>query len=108
MSPKSGSQRTREIPSVDRAAANEERLARLAWGVAHPIRVKILRILAQRQACICGEIVDELPVAQSTASQHLKILKECGLVQGEVDGPRVCYCLNPLAMKELKSLLGTL
>jgi ArsR family transcriptional regulator, arsenate/arsenite/antimonite-responsive transcriptional repressor len=108
MSRKTGQSRTCESTSVDRSHASEERLAQLAWGLAHPIRVKILRILAQRQACICGEIVDELPVAQSTASQHLKILKECGLVQGEVDGPRVCYCLNPLAMKELKSLLGSL
>lgn len=86
----------------------EDRLAALAWGVAHPLRVRILRLIAQRETCICGEIVDEMPVAQSTVSQHLKILKEAGLVQGEIDGPRVCYCINPDALAELKKLIGDL
>ena len=84
----------------------EERLAALAWGVAHPLRVRILQLLAKRETCVCGEIVEEMPVAQSTVSQHLKILKEAGLVQGEIDGPRVCYCINPASLAELKALLG--
>lgn len=88
--------------------AREDRLAALAWGLAHPLRVRILQLLASRETCVCGEIVDELPVAQSTVSQHLKILKEAGLVQGEVDGPRVCYCINPSALEELKELVGKL
>ncbi len=86
----------------------EERLAALAWGLAHPLRVRILQILAKRESCVCGEIVDKMPVAQSTVSQHLKILKEAGLVQGEIDGPRVCYCINPKSLAELKDLLGKL
>ena len=57
---------------------------------------------------MCGEIVDEMPLAQSTVSQHLKILKESGLIQGEVDGPKVCYCINPMRMKELKDLVAGL
>ena len=85
-----------------------EQLAKLAWAVAHPARVRILRLLISRDTCVCGEIVDELPLAQSTVSQHLKILKEAGLVQGEVDGPKVCYCVNPTKLKELKTLIGSL
>jgi ArsR family transcriptional regulator len=86
----------------------EERLAALAWGLAHPLRVRILRLLAKRETCVCGEIVEEMPVAQSTVSQHLKILKEAGLVQGEIDGPRVCYCIDPKSLAELKELIGKL
>lgn len=85
-----------------------EELARLAWAVAHPARVRIVRLLLNRSACLCGEIVDELPLAQSTVSQHLKILKESGLVQGEVDGPKVCYCINPAKLRELKALIANL
>ena len=76
--------------------------ATLAWAIAHPARVQIVRLLIGREACVCGEIVDQLPLAQSTVSQHLKILKESGLIQGEVDGPKVCYCINRDRLKELK------
>lgn len=86
----------------------EERLAALAWGLAHPLRVRILQLLTKRETCVCGEIVEELPVAQSTVSQHLKILKEAGLVHGEIDGPRVCYYINPASLSELKELIGQL
>lgn len=86
----------------------EERLAALAWGLAHPLRIRILQLLVKRETCVCGEIVDEMPVAQSTVSQHLKILKEAGLVQGEIDGPRVCYCINPASLAELKELVDNL
>lgn len=85
-----------------------EQLAALAWAVAHPARVRILRMLIRQQACVCGEIVDQLPLAQSTVSQHLKILKESGLIQGEVAGPKVCYCINPQKLQELKSLVAEL
>lgn len=91
-------------PIPDSARVDEE-LAKLAWAIAHPARVRILRILIQREACICGEIVDQLPLAQSTVSQHLKVLKESGLVQGEIEGPRVCYCVNPVALERLKALV---
>jgi ArsR family transcriptional regulator len=86
----------------------EERLAALAWGLAHPMRIRILQLLVKRETCVCGEIVEQLPVAQSTVSQHLKILKEAGLVQGEIDGPRVCYCIHRTALEELKELVGKL
>lgn len=89
---------------TDESAANEE-LARLAKALGHPARVAIIRLLLRRDACICGEIVDELPLAQSTVSQHLKQLKEAGLIRGEVDGPRVCYCVNEASITLLRSLL---
>lgn len=85
-----------------------EELAQLAWALAHPARVRIMRLLLSQNACVCGEIVDRVSLAQSTVSQHLKILKKSGLVQGEVDGPKVCYCVNPLKLKELKKLIASL
>ncbi len=72
----------------------DQRLAVQLKAVAHPARLQILEFLANRGACFCGEIVDVLPLAQSTVSQHLKILKEAGLVVGTIDGPRSCYCLD--------------
>lgn len=83
-------------------------LASLAKAVGHPLRVRILRLLVLKNRCVCGELVDELPVAQSTVSQHLKVLKDAGLVQGEIDGPRVCYCIEPRALRRLKALIGAL
>lgn len=83
-------------------------LARLAKAVGHPARVKILRLLEHRGRCVCGEIVDELPLAQSTVSQHLRSLKEAGLVRGEVDGPRVCYCVSARELRRLKALMAAL
>lgn len=87
---------------------NAEELAALTRAVGHPARVRILRLLIDRQACVCGEIVDELPLAQSTVSQHLKILKESGLIQGEIDGPKVCYCINLDKLARLKALIAGL
>jgi DNA-binding transcriptional ArsR family regulator len=92
---------------ADEADANEQ-LARLAKALGHPVRVAIVRLLLRREACVCGEIVSELPLAQSTVSQHLKQLKEAGLIRGEVDGPRVCYCVEPASVALLKSLIATL
>ena len=69
-------------------------LAEFAKALAHPARVAILRFLAEKNTCICGDIVDALPLAQSTVSQHLKALKEAGLIQGEIEGPRSCYCID--------------
>lgn len=88
--------------------ATADEFAKLAWAIAHPARVQIVRLLIGRQACVCGEIVDCLPLAQSTVSQHLKILKESGLIQGEVDGPKVCYCINPGQLERLKVLVAGL
>lgn len=88
--------------------ATAEELSKLAWAIAHPARVRILRLLLVRKSCVCGEIVDEMTLAQSTVSQHLKILKESGLVEGEIDGPRVCYCINKDALKQLKRFVAAL
>ena len=93
---------------VPPSQSEDEELAKLAWAIAHPARVRILRILLARKACICGELVDQMPLAQSTVSQHLKILKESGLVQGEIDGPKVCYCVNPAVLARLKELVAGL
>lgn len=92
---------------TDEARANEH-LARLAKAIGHPARVAILRMLVRHEGCIVGDIVDELPLAQSTISQHLKQLKDAGLVRGEVDGPRVCYCIEPGAVALLKALVKAL
>jgi ArsR family transcriptional regulator len=86
----------------------EQELADLAKALGHPARVRILKILVERNACICGDIVDEIPLAQSTVSQHLKQLQEAGLIQGEVDGPRVCYCIDAARLKRLKVLIASL
>jgi ArsR family transcriptional regulator len=91
----------------DEAEANV-RLAKLAKALAHPVRVEILRTLVRREGCIVGALVDELPLAQSTISQHLKHLKDAGLIRGDVDGPRVCYCVEPGAVALLKALVDRL
>jgi ArsR family transcriptional regulator, arsenate/arsenite/antimonite-responsive transcriptional repressor len=96
-----------DLRPIEGGDANEE-LADLAKAIGHTARVQILRLLARREGCICGDIVDELPLAQSTVSQHLKVLKEAGLIRGEVDGPRICYCIEPRAIRRLKALVGGL
>lgn len=74
--------------------------AEFARALAHPARLAILEAIAHRQGCVCGEIVDLLPLAQSTVSQHLKVLKEVGLIKGEIDGPKSCYCIDWTRLKE--------
>ncbi len=86
----------------------DEELAGLAKALGHPARVTILRLLVRKDACVCGDIVDELPLAQSTVSQHLKVLKDAGLIRGDIDGPRVCYCIEPGTLRRLKALVGGL
>ena len=81
-------------------------LARHLKALAHPARLAIVRLLAERDECVCGEIVDDLPLAQSTVSQHLKALKKAGLVQGTVEGRSTCYCLNPEAVSTLQDEIG--
>jgi ArsR family transcriptional regulator len=102
----------RPAPAKPRRAAGpgkaEEELSALAWGLAHPARVAILRMLLERGECICGAIVDSMPLAQATVSQHLKVLKEAGWIEGEIDGPRVCYCPAAGAMARFKQLLRAL
>lgn len=88
--------------------AEEHELADLTKALGHPARIRIMRILIEENACICGDIVDRLPLAQSTVSQHLKLLREAGLIQGDIDGPRVCYCVDPRVVKRLKVLIAGL
>lgn len=84
-------------------------LAAAHKALSHPARLEILRILAARKECICDDLTAELPLAQSTVSQHLKVLKEAGLIQGQIDGPRVCYCIDPLAVRNaINALVGFL
>jgi ArsR family transcriptional regulator, arsenate/arsenite/antimonite-responsive transcriptional repressor len=86
----------------------EQELAEFAKAISHPARIAILKVLAQKNECICGEIVEMLPLAQSTVSQHLKELKTAGLIQGTVDGPRSCYSINWKACEKFSNDLGSL
>lgn len=93
---------TTETPDIDLE------LAAWARALSHPARIAILRVLAQRQTCLCGEIVEVLPLAQSTVSQHLKVLREAGLITGETDGPRSCYCLAADTLRRIRAELDQL
>lgn len=86
----------------------DNRIAKYAKALSHPARIAILQLLIKRQACICGDIVDELPLSQSTVSQHLKEFKEAGLVKGDIDGVKVCYCINEKEWGEAKKHLQQL
>ena len=86
--------------------ARHARLAELAKALSHPARIEILKKLAGCDACVCGEIVEVLPLAQSTVSQHLKALKQAGLIKGKIEGPTSCYCINKVTLNELQTLLN--
>lgn len=77
----------------------DKQLARWAKALAHPARIAILKVLAKRCTCLCGDITEEVPLAQSTVSQHLKVLKQAGLIQGDIEGTRTCYCLSDEGVK---------
>ena len=79
-----------------------DRLAALAKALSHPARLRVLQALGARGECLCGEVVEVVGLAQSTVSQHLKVLREAGLVCGTVDGPRTCYCLNPAGLAQAR------
>ncbi len=91
---------------------NDQEMANFAKALSHPARIAIIKILAEQNSCICGEIVEVLPLAQSTVSQHLKELQESGLVKGTVDGKKSCYCIHWENMdaftKQLSGLFTTL
>ncbi len=97
---------TADTPAVSRQA--ERQLALLAKALGNPARVRILRLLLAHEACYCGEIVEEIPLAQATVSQHLKVLKEAGLIVGEIDGLRIGYCVSRARLAELHELVGSL
>lgn len=84
----------------------QNRVADLAKALAHPARIAILELLAKRNACVCGDIVEELPLSQATVSQHLAELKRAGLITGDIKGPRVCYCINTKTWDEARRLLA--
>lgn len=89
-------------------SAKENKLAKYAKALAHPARIAILQLLAGKQTCQCGDIVDELPLSQSTVSQHLKELKDAGLIKGEIEGARVCYCIDEKEWKTAQAWLNQL
>jgi ArsR family transcriptional regulator len=84
----------------------DDELAKLAKAIGHPARVRILRMLSRKEARVCSQIVDELPLAQSTVSEHLRILKDAGLVRSSQDGPRIGYCINYETLRKLKALVA--
>jgi ArsR family transcriptional regulator len=86
--------------------ASDETIAAVAKALGHPARVQIVRLLLARGTCIGGDIVDDLQLAQSTVSEHLRILKVAGVIVGEIERPRICYSLNAAALATLASLLG--
>lgn len=87
---------------------DDDTLAAMAKALGHPARIAILRHLANQDTCVTGDLVDQLPLAQSTISEHLRILREAGLVQGEIDGPRTRYCLNRTGLAALHAGINTL
>ena len=102
--PESAESLARLAGSLDGSQADEE-LAAFAKAVGHPMRVRILRVLARKESRMCCHLVDELPLAQSTVSEHIRILKSAGIVQSNGKGERAGYCIVPAALKRLKALL---
>jgi DNA-binding transcriptional ArsR family regulator len=93
------------LTKTEEFTVRDNKVARYAKALAHPARVAILQLLIKKQACICGDIVDELPLSQSTVSQHLKELKEAGLVKGDIDGAKVCYCIDEKEWQTAKNYI---
>lgn len=89
----------------------QNELAEMAKALAHPARIAILQYLSKQESCVCGSIVDEIGLAQATVSQHLKALKDAGLIQGTISGVSTCYCINTekvnMVRSQLSSLLNT-
>ena len=89
-------------------SVRDNKIARYAKALSHPARVAIVKLLIKQQACICGDIVEELPLSQSTVSQHLKELKEAGLIKGDIEGAKVCYCIDAAEWESAKASLTDL
>jgi ArsR family transcriptional regulator, arsenate/arsenite/antimonite-responsive transcriptional repressor len=88
--------------------ALDHEFAKLAKALAHPVRVRIVRLLYQRGTCVRSDISDELPVSETTAWQHLKVLKDAGVIKGDIDGPKLCYCLNTAKLARLAELVDAI
>lgn len=84
----------------------QNRLAKLAKALGHPARIAILELLIKKNTCICGDLVEELPLSQSTVSQHLKELKEAGLIRGDIEGASICYCIDDKVWKDAQRALN--
>ena len=82
---------------------DDDTLALMAKAIGHPVRIRILRMLVARASCVTGDVVAELPLAQSTVSEHLRILREAGLIEGEIEGPRTLYCVSAAGLNALKT-----
>jgi len=99
------------ITKSEEFSVRDNRIAKYAKALSHPARIAILKLLIKKQACICGDIVEELPLSQSTVSQHLKELKDAGLIKGDIEGVRVCYCIDEkewnMARTHLNDLFGS-
>ena len=89
-------------------SSDEIKTSEIAKALSHPARIAIIKFLAQQKSCICNDVVKHLPLSQSTVSQHLKELKNAGLISGEIDGPRVCYCINKNNWKKAKEIFAEL
>ena len=96
------------LMTTEQNVTDFESLAATCKALSHPARLEILQTLALRGTCICGEIVDLMPLSQATVSQHLKILKDAGLISGEIDGQRSCYCINTETIGILRERFGLL
>jgi len=91
---------------ISGAALQRETMARICKALGHPVRMQIIEFLKLKKRCYCGQIVSRLPLAQSTVSQHLKTLKNAGVIIGEVEGPGTCYCLNKSLLRQFKNSLA--
>ena len=96
------------LSKTEEFTRNQNELAAIAKALGHPARIAILQFLVKTKACFCGDIVDELPLSQSTVSQHLKELKKAGLIKGNIDGPGICYCIDEKAWLKAKKMLDGL
>jgi DNA-binding transcriptional ArsR family regulator len=95
------------MPTATILSPQQQRLAKMLKALGNPIRFQIMETLAERQVCMTYEIVASTPLAQSTVSQHLKVLREAGLIQGEIEGPATCYCIDPDGVQWLKEQIET-
>lgn len=96
------------LTKTEEFTKTQNELAVFTKALGHPARVAILQFLIKKKACVCGDIVDELPLSQSTVSQHLKELKNAGLIKGDIDGPSVCYCIDEKVWNKARKMVGEL
>ncbi|MBL7893819.1 MAG: winged helix-turn-helix transcriptional regulator [Bacteroidia bacterium] len=96
------------LSKTEEFTVKDNKIAKYAKALAHPARIAILQLLIKKQSCVCGDIVEDLPLSQSTVSQHLKELKEAGLIKGDIEGVKVCYCIDEKEWESAKNYLAQL